>query len=160
MGAMHESQNSIAIRDATPDDVEFIVECNLRLARESEGKTLDRSTLEKGVRLGLASPELARYFIATVDGARAGTTMLTFELTDWRCGIIWWLQSVYVLPGARRCGVFRAMYAHVAGLARNTANVRGIRLYVLEGNERARRTYESLGMANSGYLVYEDDHTA
>ena len=38
---------------------------------------------------------------------------ITFEWSDWRNGLFWWIQSVYVDKRFRRTGVFRALYAHV-----------------------------------------------
>ncbi len=154
---MSDSSPPVVVRDATPDDADFIVECNLRLAEESEHRRLDRAVLERGVRRGLASRELARYFVAEVDGRPVGTTMITYELTDWRCGVIWWLQSVFVVPEMRRRGVFRALYDHIARCARADADVRALRLYVHRANERALATYLALGMQRSGYEVLEHD---
>ena len=54
-----------------------------------------------------------------------GQAMITYELTDWRDGLLWWLQSVYVLPEHRRRGVFRALYEHIRSLARADGDVRG-----------------------------------
>ncbi len=147
----------ISIRNARRDDFPLIVEFNDRLAEESEGKKLDRAVLSKGVQRALDSPEMCRYFMAEVDGEVAGQTMITFELTDWRDGILWWLQSVYVRPEFRKLGVFRALYQHIAALAKTDADVRGIRLYVEQGNVRAQRVYEQMGMQPGGYLVYEQD---
>jgi len=149
--------SSVVVRDATPSDVEIIVDFNCQLASETEDKILDRSLIARGVSGGLARPELCRYFVAEVDGHPAGTTMVTYELTDWRDGVIWWLQSVYVDQEFRRRGVFRALYDHIAGLARSTPEARGLRLYVKEDNARAQQTYQSMGMHSSGYLVFEHD---
>ena len=147
----------ISIRGAGPDDIMRIVEYNIRLAEESEDKQLDRDTLVAGVHRGFGHPELCRYFIAELDGVAVGTTMLTYELTDWRCGVIWWLQSVYVEPAARKRGVFRAIYAHIRSLAESDDEVRGLRLYVRFDNERARKTYQTMGMSPSGYEVFEHE---
>ena len=146
-----------SVRDATADDVEFIVDCNMALAEESEGKKLDRAVLSEGVIKGLARTELCRYFVAQRERERVGTTMLTYELTDWRSGLIWWLQSVYVPPEFRQRGVFRAIYRHIEALARRDPEVRALRLYVMSDNHRARRTYEAMGMSHAGYEVYEDE---
>ena len=124
----------LSIRDARPDDLPLIVDFNLRLAEESEGKNLDRAVLTRGVRRALASPEMCRYFMAEVNGEVAGQTMITFELTDWRDGVLWWLQSVYVHPEFRKMGVFKGLFEHIAALARSSADVRGIRLYVEQAN--------------------------
>ncbi len=148
---------SITIRNAQPQDLSLIVDFNFILAEESEGKQLDRDVLTRGVGRALASPDMCRYFMAEVNGQVAGQTMITFELTDWRDGVLWWLQSVYVRPEFRKLGVFKALFQHIASLARSTAEVRGLRLYVEQGNSRAQRVYEQMGMQPGGYLVYEQD---
>ena len=149
--------NTVTIRSARPDDLTLIVDFNLRLAEESEGKKLDEAVLSKGVQRALASPEMCRYFMAEVSGEVAGQTMITFELTDWRDGVLWWLQSVYVRPEFRKIGAFKALFRHIATLAKETPDVRGLRLYVEQGNSRAQRVYEQMGMQPGGYLVYEQD---
>lgn len=148
---------SISVRDAALSDLDTIVDFNRRLAGESEGKSLDRRILTEGVQRGLETPELCRYFVAEADGRVVATTMLTYEFTDWRCGVLWWLQSVFVDPDYRRRGVFRAMYRHIETLARSTQRVRGLRLYVKHDNTKAQGTYAALGMIPSGYDVYECD---
>ncbi|MCK5406125.1 MAG: GNAT family N-acetyltransferase [Candidatus Krumholzibacteria bacterium] len=150
-------KHPVVVRDATPDDIEFIADCNCLLAEETEDKTLDRSVLVSGLRRGFASPGMCRYFIAESGGRRAGMTMLTYELTDWRDGVIWWLQSVYVLPDFRNLGVFRTVYHHIERLARSSAEVRALRLYVRRDNRHALETYKALGMSDAGYEVLEDD---
>ena len=148
---------NITVRDATPADIEAIVGYNQRLANETEGKSLAPAVIGAGVRRGFASPEMCRYFVAEADGCVIGTTMLTYELTDWRDGVIWWLQSVFIEPEFRRHGVFRAIYRHIENLARQHADVRGLRLYVHRDNARAMKTYEALGMEKAGYELYEHD---
>jgi ribosomal protein S18 acetylase RimI-like enzyme len=59
---------------------------------------------------------------------------------------------VYVTPAARRGGVFRALYAEVERRARAVGAV-GLRLYVERDNERAQRTYASLGMEEEAYRM-------
>jgi GNAT superfamily N-acetyltransferase len=151
------TDGGIIVRDAGPDDIERIVEWNICIATESEQKQLDRDTLTAGVHRGFAHPELCRYFIAELDGTPVGTTMLTYELTDWRCGVIWWLQSVYVEAAARERGVFSAIYAHIHSLAETDDDARGLRLYVRFDNQRARNTYQAMGMSPSGYEVFEHE---
>ncbi|MGD8412763.1 MAG: GNAT family N-acetyltransferase [Candidatus Latescibacterota bacterium] len=147
----------ILVRDARPGDIQFIADCNYRLAEETEDKTLDRELLVQGIRRGLANGGLCRYFVAEVEGRPVGTTMLTYELTDWRDGVIWWLQSVYVLPEFRNKGVFRSVYHHIEELARGRSEVRGLRLYVRRDNDRAIQTYRALGMVDAGYDVLEKE---
>lgn len=152
-----ENQSAVVVRDADPRDTLAIVDFNRRLALESEEKVLDTAIVTAGVHRGFAHPELCRYFVAEIDGQVVGTTMVTVELTDWRDGLLWWLQSVYVEPEFRRAGVFRALYRHIAERARHHKDVRGLRLYVHHTNHGAMRVYEAMGMARADYHFYEHD---
>ena len=111
---------SVAIRSARTADLDFIVDCNARLAQETESKQLNAQVLRAGVHSALASEHKGRYFIAELDGRPAGQLLLTHEWSDWRNGFFWWFQSVYVVPEARRHGVFAALY-HMSRSWRGTA---------------------------------------
>ena len=144
------------IREAYAADRDWIADCNIAMAWETEHKRLDPDTVRAGVAAGLADPAKARYFVALdAGGAPAGTLMLTREWSDWRNGDWWWIQSVYVVPSQRRRGVFAALYAHVEARARATPGVAGLRLYGERGNAAARSTYLALGMADAGYDILE-----
>jgi ribosomal protein S18 acetylase RimI-like enzyme len=148
----------VVIRAARPDDWPVIVDFNVRLAQESEGKALNRDDVEPGVRNLLADARKGRYFVAEVEGQLVGQLMHTFEWSDWRNGDIWWLQSVYVLPEFRRQGVFRALFDKLSSEAEADPNVVGLRLYVEEHNTRAHETYRQLGLTSGGYLVMQRMH--
>jgi ribosomal protein S18 acetylase RimI-like enzyme len=152
-----DAKPTVVVRDATHADIEFIADCNCGLAEETEEKTLDRGVLTSGIRRGFSHPGMCRYLIADVGGRPAGMTMLTYELTDWRDGVIWWLQSVYVVREFRNLGVFRTVYHHIETLARRSPEVRGLRLYVRSDNERAMTTYGAMGMSPAGYEVFEHE---
>lgn len=70
---------------------------------------------------------------------------------DWRNGMMWWIQSVYVHKNFRRNGVFSALYRHVESLARRDQGIFRLRLYVEKDNKRAQETYLKLGMMMPGY---------
>ena len=142
------------IRPAVPGDGDTLIEFNLRMASETEGLSLDPSTLARGVRAALSDPAKALYFVADLGGKVVGQLMLTREWSDWRDGDIWWIQSVYVHADHRRRGVFRALYEHARRRAR-AAGVVGLRLYVERHNAAAQDVYRSLGMKDAGYLVME-----
>jgi len=145
------------IRDATPADRAIIADFNSRLAWETEHKRLDPETIARGVARALGSRDLCRYFVAELNGEVIGQAMVTYELTDWRDGVLWWFQSVYVAEPHRGRGVFKTLFQHIAAAAQADPQVRGLRLYVEHENSRARRVYEQLGLAPSGHLIYERD---
>src|SRR5262245_52997632 len=148
----------LAIRAAMLDDLPVIVDFNCRLAWETEHKRLDLPTITRGVRRALTQPQMCRYFVAEPNkGDVIGQAMVTYELTDWRDGVLWWFQSVYVVEPYRGQGVFRALFEHIVKTAQAEPEVRGLRLYVEHENARAQRVYQQLGLAPSGHVVYERD---
>ena len=151
------NSHPIQIRPARIVDFETIVAFNHAMAKETEGKTLDPANAEAGVRNALEDPHRALYFMAEVDRVVVGQTMITPEWSDWRNGFFWWIQSVYVDPRFRRHGVFRALYEHIARLAKGRDDVCGLRLYVHHDNRNAIETYRRLGMSQAEYLLFEEE---
>lgn len=143
----------IMIRSAMRTDIPSLVEWNAAMALETEHKVLDREVLARGVAAVFDDPRRGFYLIAQRGGESAGCLLITHEWSDWRNGNWWWLQSVYVIPDARRGGVFRALYAEVERRARAAPNVIGLRLYVELDNVRAQKTYASLGMVEEPYKM-------
>jgi GNAT superfamily N-acetyltransferase len=145
-----------SIREAVAADRDWLADCAIAMALETEHKRLDLETVRAGVATGIADPVRARYFVAAgADGIAIGTLMFTHEWSDWRNGDWWWIQSVYVMPALRRHGVFTALYRHVETLARATPDVIGLRLFVEIDNTTAQRTYAALGMDDAGYRIFE-----
>jgi GNAT superfamily N-acetyltransferase len=143
------------IRNATRDDIAFLADCNLAMAWESEEKRLDRDVLTRGIVAVFDHPERGFYIVAERGGKRAGSLLITHEWSDWRNGGWWWIQSVYVMPEARRCGVFSSMYREIESRARTTTGVIGLRLYVEKENTGAQSTYAALGMEPAYYSLYQ-----
>lgn len=148
---------TLHIRPARAEDADLLARWAQAMALETENKILPDAEVRPGIARGIADPTLARYFVAERDGVPAGTLMFTFEWSDWRNGLWWWIQSVYVPPEFRRQGIYRALYAYVRALAKADAGVCGIRLYVEKDNRNARSTYEALGMQDAHYRIYEQD---
>ncbi len=148
---------SIQIREAAYNDAPVIVEFNSLLAKETEGITLDRQRLLQGVQAILSDPKKGIYYLAEVDDRIVGQLMITYEWSDWRNGIFWWIQSVYVRKDQRMIGVFTSLYQYVVSLARKRSDVCGLRLYVDRKNARAQQTYEHLGMKRAHYEMFEID---
>jgi len=148
---------TLAIRPALPADAAIIASYNAAMARETEHLELDGSRLAHGVAAVLRDPSKGLYFLAEADGAIAGQMMITFEWSDWRNVVFWWIQSVYVHPDHRNRGVFRRLYEHVLAEARSQEGVCGLRLYVERGNAGAQQVYQRLGMKRASYEFYEVD---
>jgi GNAT superfamily N-acetyltransferase len=143
------------IRNARPGDIEHLVEFNRAMALETEDKPLDVDVLRRGVTRFVTDGSLGRCLVAVQGDEVLGTLSVTSEWSDWRNGLFWWIQSVYVRPEARGAGVFTMLYAHTERLARADPEVIGLRLYVERENERAQRTYARLGMHETDYRIYE-----
>jgi ribosomal protein S18 acetylase RimI-like enzyme len=156
---MTYEQSKITIRRARSDDATTIAQFNIEMALESEDITLDPETIDRGVRAALADESKGIYFLAEIDRHIAGQLMITHEWSDWRNGDIWWIQSVYVPPAFRRRGVFRELYRYVEADAQRSGAVK-LRLYVERDNTSAQRTYESLGLHVSRYLLMETGDAA
>lgn len=146
----------LTVRQAELEDRDQVVDFNLRLAIETEDKQLDPKVLAAGVEQAIREPERLRYWVAVSGDQAVGQAAITREWSDWRNGWLWWLQSVYVVPEARGCGVFRALFGRIRDEAQAASEVVGLRLYVEAENWKARQTYESLGLKPGGYLVFED----
>ena len=145
----------IHIRRAIPDDARFIVESNIAMAFETEGMGLEEEVVGPGVAAVLANEALGFYLIAEIEGRHAGQLMVTFEWSDWRNGLWWWIQSVYVRPEFRRRGVYSALHRHVVEMARTAGGACGLRLYVEQENTVAQQVYQSLEMYPTRYHMYE-----
>jgi GNAT superfamily N-acetyltransferase len=145
----------LSVRAARPDDLDILVDGNLELARQTENLELDRRTLRDGVRALLEQRAPGQYWVAELDGRPVGQTLITFEWSDWRNRMVWWIQSVYVVPEMRQRGVFKTLYEHVRREA-HAAGVGGLRLYVDNTNRRAQAVYAALGMNGDHYRVFED----
>lgn len=144
------------VRSARPDDAALIAGFNLAMARETERRELDPPTVARGVAAVLADDAHGFYLLAELDGAVAGALLVTYEWSDWRNARMWWIQSVYVVPAARRLGVYRALHAHVCAQAR-THGACGLRLYVEKDNRAAQHVYRCMGMQASHYHIYEQE---
>ena len=146
------------IRPASLEDLEALVAGNGALALESEDVRLDENTLREGIRALLESRAPGRYWVAELDGRIVGQLLITFEWSDWRNRMVWWVQSVYVQPEARGRGVLRALYERARREAL-AAGAGGLRLYVDTSNARAMAAYAALGMNGDHYRVFEDMFT-
>ena len=143
-------------RLAAAGDAPTLAGFNQAMAMETEAKALAAEVVLAGVETALRDPGHGFYVVADTGREIVGSLLVTYEWSDWRNGRIWWIQSVYVRPGHRRRGVYRALHEFVRDQARSAGGVVGLRLYVERENLAAQRTYAALGMSETPYLVYEE----
>lgn len=137
------------------EDTNYIAQFQVDMALESEDLQLDVETLKPGVKAVMEDENKGKYIVARYDDKPIGSLLITKEWSDWRNAWYWWIQSVYVKPEHRGNGVYRSMYTMVKELAIEEG-VSQIKLYVDKNNETAKKTYQSLGMQESHYLLYEE----
>ncbi|HUF17469.1 MAG TPA: GNAT family N-acetyltransferase [Thermoanaerobaculia bacterium] len=148
-------EDPIIYRKAMAEDVEAIVELQLRMAWETEQVQLDRQVCSNGVGAVFTNPQLGTYFVAELEGRVIASLLITYEWSDWRARQVWWIQSVYVAPEARRKGVYRGLYERILDLVDRDETIAGIRLYVDRRNVPAQQVYTRLGMNGDHYQVFE-----
>jgi GNAT superfamily N-acetyltransferase len=145
----------ISIRKANVQDIPILIDFQLRLAFESENVKLNADTLQKGMKALFDDPSKGFYYVAEDNSEIVGCHMITYEWSDWRNGMVWWLQSVYVKESHRKSGVFRKMHENLISMMRNDPAIIGLRLYVDNSNVRARQVYTAIGMNGNHYSVFE-----
>jgi GNAT superfamily N-acetyltransferase len=148
--------SELQVRIAEPRDVEAIAELNMAMARETESRRLCPETITSGIRAVFDNPNYGFYVVAESKGEVVGCLLITFEWSDWRSGLFWWIQSLYVRPASRRHGVFKQLHEFVKAEALRRPEVCGIRLYVEQSNRVAQHAYEEAGMKPTRYRLYED----
>ena len=144
------------IRQALAQDADELAEFNILMARETEGIELVPEVIAAGVKGMIDNPDRGFYLVVELDNGIQASLMVTTEWSDWRNGMIWWIQSVYVRPAYRRQGLYRELYARVKELAEQDEAVCGFRLYVERDNAPAQQTYLALGMRETDYRVFEE----
>jgi ribosomal protein S18 acetylase RimI-like enzyme len=145
----------ISIRKAVVEDIALLADFQLSLALETENIALDKAIVMKGLKALFDDPSKGVYYVAEYNQKAAGCHLITFEWSEWRNGVVWWMQSVYVLAEYRKHKVFSAMYNNLIGMIQSDPSVIGLRLYVDKSNERAQQVYTAKGMNGEHYTVYE-----
>lgn len=145
------------IRKAVRADSETIAAYNMALAKETEHIALDPDRAVRGVNGMFDDVTRGFYLVAESDGTIVGQLMITYEWSDWRNGVFWWIQSVYVHKDFRATGVFRKLYDSIIEMARRQGDVCGVRLYAEKDNEHANAVYKKLGMTVTNYDLLEVD---
>ena len=142
------------IRPATTGDAETIAQFNIEMALESENLRLEPGKVRRGVEKSLSDPSMGRFYIAYQGDEILGQIRVTQEWSDWNDAEYWWIQNVYVVPSARKQGIYKALHHHVKNLAEAAGACR-LQLYVDAENVAAQAVYKKLNMTQSNYLIFE-----
>ena len=144
------------IRRALAQDEDELARFNSSIALETEGVELIPEVIAAGVKAMIENPQMGFYLVVELDNGIQASLMVTTEWSDWRNGMFWWIQSVYVRPAYRRQGLYRELYTRVKEMAEQEPSVCGYRLYVERDNVNAQKTYQSLGMSETDYKLFEE----
>ena len=139
------------------EDINSLVDFNIKMAKETENKILNKKIVTKGVSEVLNDTTLGYYVIAKNKNTILGSLMITYEWSDWRNGMFWWIQSVYVEKEYRQQGVYKQMYSYIKDKALKDNSCTGIRLYVEQENKIAQSVYKKLEMKETHYKLFEID---
>ena len=145
----------IDIRKAKLSDSELIVELQMQMARETEGLELDKTAVRKGVRGVFQEPARGTYWVAEEKDKVLAVLLAIPEWSDWRNATVLWIHSLYVIPQARKKGVFSKMFWNLKTQVEQSPELAGLRLYVDRQNEPAQKVYQKLGMNKHHYELYE-----
>ena len=136
---------TMTLRRGTVEDARQVADHNIAMALETESLALDDATCLAGCKSILGDSSKGFYTVAVEDGRVVGQLMITYEWSDWRNRMTWWIQSVYVVPDRRGRGIFKALYSHVRALCEEEGGA-GLRLYADNSNVKAQAVYGKLGM--------------
>lgn len=158
-------------REAKSEDIAAITCLAKRLAEETEDRTLEKNTVKEGITefvnpTSKSENAKTRIYVAVADsteGENSPTiigylTIAGAEWSDWDNGMFLWLGSAYVLPQYRESGVVRALYEKAVEYAKTVKAV-GLRAYVLENNDSAKKAQAAVGQKfdpNKKYIVTEN----
>ena len=145
----------ISIRPSRYSEIDAIADFQIRLAQETENIVLDKQLVSTGIEALFADPAKGIYYVAEFQDEIIGCFLITYEWSDWRNGMVWWLQSVYVAESVRKQGVFKKVYEYLIDTISSDPTIIGLRLYVDKSNTRAQKVYQSLGMNGDHYTVFE-----
>ena len=142
--ALGQSTYNVTIRDGTVHGYFAIVSFGSEIG--TQGRTSSHEVAVRNVT------------VRNVAGDRCGAIAFFKPgalVYDWRNGVVWWIQSVYVIPEFRRRGVYAGLYQHEKAMVEAEPSIRGIRLYVDNRNKPAQEVYARLGMEGEHYRVFE-----
>jgi GNAT superfamily N-acetyltransferase len=143
------------VRRATLADLDSLIHFAAEEAREAEGIEKTPATLRAGILAALQNERLALYWVLADELDRpVGVISAMKEWSNWNAGFYWWVQSLYIAPDYRGRGYLTALFGAVREEARSQGGL-DLRLYVHEGNDRARAAYRKTGFTEMHYRIMQ-----
>jgi GNAT superfamily N-acetyltransferase len=144
----------VTFRDATPEDVPLLLTLIRELAafeREPHAVKMTQAELEDAL---FAPHPAAHAVVVDIDGAPAATAIWFESFNTWTGRPAMSVEDVYVREAFRGRGIGRALFAHLAAVAK-AKNYLRMDWQVLDWNQPAIRFYDSLGaVPQSAWLKY------
>lgn len=145
----------ISIVDATDEHALDILQCQMKLANETESLSLDIETLEESIISIIDDSNKGQYIIAQKGNHTVGCLMITKEWSSWYNEWVIWIKNIYVLPEHRKHGVFSFLYTNVKEKARSI-NCRNIRICFRNNKKTNSVILEKIGMKEISDTIYEE----
>jgi GNAT superfamily N-acetyltransferase len=142
------------VRLAKSTDAALIAEFNIAMAFETESKILNNDLALNGVLNLFAQPQFGFYVVAELQSKIVASLMITFEWSDWRNEVIWWIQSVYVKSENRGQNIFGEMLHFIEEKATENG-INTLRLYMDNDNKKAHQVYLKNNFTETNYLLFE-----
>jgi len=144
----------VRFRDATPDDVPLLLTFIRELAafeREPDAVKMTEAQLDDAL---FAPHPAAHAVVVEIDGAPAATAIWFESFNTWTGRPAMSVEDVYVREAFRGRGIGRAIFKHLAVIAK-ARNYFRMDWQVLDWNAPAIRFYDSLGATpQSAWLKY------
>jgi GNAT superfamily N-acetyltransferase len=140
---------------ARPENKEYIINSQIKMALETEGLELSLETVTKGVSAVFDDLSKGRYLLCFEGNIITGVLIIINEWSDWRNGNVLWIHSVFVEEEYRGSGVFKSMYEYLKARVQKDDSLAGLRLYVDKTNQNAISVYNKIGMSDEHYNMFE-----
>jgi len=131
----------IEVRQADSRDTDLVAAL-LAAPLSEHGLAADLKQVRRGLEVAL---ETGAPLLVATEGSRGVGACLANRIASVEHGVVvLFIEELYVVPGARRRGVARALLGRLLAEA-DSSGVRAIELEVDEGHKPARSLYRSLG---------------
>ena len=134
----------IEVRQAVPEEADVFLDLIDALADYEKLARPTPDARERLVRDGFSEPRRFVPYLARLDGQPAGYAITYFTYSSFLARPTLFLEDLFVLPDARRHGVGRRIFRHLAGEAVRQGCGR-MEWVVLDWNQLAIDFYEGLG---------------